>query len=853
MSMNFGTVQVGPNGQVSLQGLESGIQTSQIVQALLTPYTEQVNSLTSQQSTYSKFVSDWQSINSDVLSMQTAASALSMPSSWGAVTATSSNTSVATATASSGTPQASTTFTVNQLATADTWLSQGSVASTGTVVDTNATYLLSQASAYGFSDLSAVSGLSVGSHSVDVTQAASAAYTTGSALLGTTTSITSSNNTIQFTLNGTSHTITLAAGTYSQSGLASQINSQLSAAGIGSANGASGMTASLAPGGYLTLSTNLEDSTASLQVTGGTAVDATGNPALSPLGMEVQSAAAVGTTGQVSLDGGSTLSLTGAVAGQTYPTALSGPNGSIQLTMGNGVGTKSGSFTATNVSTGSGSLADVVSAINNAATGVTASAVQTGSGAYILQLTSSKTGTSGSITDDPGAFSSSGLGLMSDAASPGTDAVVTVGSGSSAYAVASQTNTVTGLLPGLSVQVLSTSSSPVTVQVSQNVQQLTTQVQNLVDAANKALADANQYGGYNASTKTAGDLSGQPGVTQMTQDILSTFATTLGTSGLSSAMAAGISVVYNDSTGQTTSQFNQSQFQSELQSNPSAVQNLFAQGASLVSSSGLGTGTVSFVAATNSTAPGQYTVNVTQPATQSTDTGNLTSAGTVSSTETLTVTQGSSIATYTTTAGETGSQVVAGLNAAFASASLGLSAGFNGSGNIQISSNAYGSATTFSVSSNNSGGSTGFATGTYTAGVNVQGSITDVATGATTGTITGTGQFLAAPGTSPFSSLTVAVTATAVGTATLNYQPGIAQSLATVAQNLSDPVSGTITAAINGLNNASSALNSQITFYTNIKNSEQTALTNEFAQLEATLGMLSNQKAYLQAALAQGL
>ncbi len=829
--MSFGNVVIGPNGQVSLQGLESGVQTDQIIQALLTPYTDQINAIKNEQSGYASQVSDWQTINSDLVSLQSAAQGLATPFNWQSETATSSNSSVASASAATGTPQGSVSFTVSSLASTDSWLSSGSVSSTGTVVDSNPGYLLSQASQYGFSSLVATSGLTLGSHSLNVTQAVAAASTISSSTTPGSTTIGATNNTLNLTVNGTTYNLTIASGTYTPSQLASAINTAAGAAGAP-------VAASINAGGYLVLSTNLEGSGASLQVNNSGA-----NSAVSTLGLSVMASAVSGSAGSVTLDG-TVNAINNVLAGSSV--TLTGGSGNITATIGNGVGNTTGSFTATNVSTGSGSLADIVANINGANAGVSASAIQTGGGGYVLQLSSSGTGSNSKLTIDPNAFSGSGLGVM-DHTSVGSDAVVNVGGNS----VVSQTNTVSGLLPGLTVQLYSTSASPVTINVSTNVQGLTTEVQNFVNAANKVLGDLQKYGEYNSSTNTAGPLTGQGAVYSLQQAVLNTFATVLGTSGLSSAMAAGISVVYNNASGQDSIVFNPTQFQTELQANPTAVQNLFAQGGSFTASSGLGTGTVSFIAATTGTLPGSYAVNITTAASQATDNGTGTS-GTVSATgtETLTISQGGGgTATYTTTAGETFSQVVSGLNSAFTSAGLSLTASIGTSGQIVIKSNAYGSAQTFTVSSTNGSSSTGLA-GSF-AGVDVAGTINGVAS-------SGVGQVLTAPLSDPtLAGLTLGVTATAPGSGTFVYSPGIAQSIANVAQEFSKPVGGVITTTISGLNNASTGLDSQITFYQNLSNQQKQALINEFSQMEARLGVLKSQGSYLQSALgslaAQGL
>ncbi|HUY86173.1 MAG TPA: flagellar filament capping protein FliD [Acidimicrobiales bacterium] len=822
---NFGGIVVGPNGQVSFPGLITNLPTNQIIQALLTPYTDQVNSVKAAQAGFATQVSDWQAINTDMAALQTAANALSSPSSWQSTQATSSNAGVATATTSSTTPQGSVSFTVGSLASTDTWLSSGTVSSTGTIVDTN-NLLLSQASQYGFSSMTSSSGLAVGAHTIDVTQAISAASTTSSSLLGSSTTITSgTNDTINVKANGTTYALTIAGGTYTQSQLATAINTAAGAVGAP-------VTASVNSGGYLTLATTTEGSGSSLQVTGGTA--------LTTLGLATMSAAAVGSAGSVTVDG-TVNSFDNLTAGSSV-TLTSGTGGTISAVLGNGVGNSSGTFTATNISTGTGSLADVVANINAANVGIVASAVQNSSGNYVLQLSSSTTGAHSNLTIDPTSFNSSGLGNMVETAA-GSDAVVTVG-GSGGYSVSSQNNTISGLLPGLSVNLLSTSSSPVTVTVTANNSGITTDVSNLVNAANKALADIQTYGGYNSATKQAGPLLGQAAINNLRQQILGTFATVAGSSTLGSAMEAGVNVVYSSGTGQTTVQFDQAAFQAALAANPTQVQNLFAQAGTFVPSGGYSSTGVSLVAANNGTLAGSYAVNISNSATQATDTGTAVGAS-VTAAETLTFTEGSNVVNYTTTVGESLTAIAAGLNSQFASAGTNLSAQVIGGNQLQVNTSTYGSSSTFTVSSSNTGAGTTGLSGSFV-GTDVAGTINGVAA-------TGSGQFLSAPTTDPtLAGMVLQVTisgissSTAVGT--FNYTPGIAQTLATVANQASDPATGSITSAITQLNNASSALNTQITFYQNLSAQQQKALQTEFANLEAAIGALKNQQAMLSSA-----
>ena len=55
----------------------------------------------------------------------------------------------------------------------------------------------------------------------------------------------------------------------------------------------------------------------------------------------------------------------------------------------------------------------------------------------------------------------------------------------------------------------------------------------------------------------------------------------------------------------------------------------------------------------------------------------------------------------------------------------------------------------------------------------------------------------------------------------LSYEPGIAQSLSSLATAMSDPTQGAITQTVQNIQNQSTGLNSQIAFYASIVSQEQ--------------------------------
>ena len=215
--------------------------------------------------------------------------------------------------------------------------------------------------------------------------------------------------------------------------------------------------------------------------------------------------------------------------------------------------------TTTNITVGgTGTLADAITAINAAGAGVTATAVNTGSG-YRLQVASSATGAANAFTLSASGGTSSTFSVLTQ----GQDAAITIGSGTSAYQVTSSTNTFTGVLPATSFTV-SQANTTATVTVATDPDAVTGAVQSLVTAANAVLSKIATYtGGGSGSTAL---LQGDPTLTDLAGQVLDSVTNAVGGN---SAALAGLQVTKD---GQLT--FDTSAFKAELAGNPSLVQGI---------------------------------------------------------------------------------------------------------------------------------------------------------------------------------------------------------------------------------------------------------------------------------------
>lgn len=157
------------------------------------------------------------------------------------------------------------------------------------------------------------------------------------------------------------------------------------------------------------------------------------------------------------------------------------------------------------IATGTGSLADLVSGINAAKAGVTATAVRTGTDTYRLQLTADSTGAAQTI-------GLTGVSLTPSGSTIGSDARIRVGS--QGIASTSKTNIFTDLTPGVTVTLdpsaVAGGSTPTTatIRVAQDTSGVKATVKALVDQVNAVLTTIDTQSAHSSTGTAAGVLSG---------------------------------------------------------------------------------------------------------------------------------------------------------------------------------------------------------------------------------------------------------------------------------------------------------------------------------------------------------
>jgi flagellar hook-associated protein 2 len=204
--------------------------------------------------------------------------------------------------------------------------------------------------------------------------------------------------------------------------------------------------------------------------------------------------------------------------------------------------------------------------INKQNLGVTASVITDNSGAR-LALVSQTSGAAGQITISNDTTGTNGNGMGFTDAVDGHDALLTV----DGIPIDSASNTVTGVIPGVTLTLSGESSTPVTIGITPNLTPLASDINSFVSSWNTLIQAINTGIQYNSSTGTAGTLEGDTSVDFVQQELLAALTSSLsGNNGAVNLESIGISL-QNDGTLSVDS----ATLNNALQNNFSAVQNLF--------------------------------------------------------------------------------------------------------------------------------------------------------------------------------------------------------------------------------------------------------------------------------------
>ncbi len=562
---------------------------------------------------------------------------------------------------------------------------------------------------------------------------------------------------------------------------------------------------------------------------------------------QLAQAQTVATAGQTSesaaIGSGATTTLTfnfGTISGGT----LAGGVYSGSTFTGNGAGSKTVTINSSN-----DSLTGIAAAINAAGIGVTATIVNNGSSSpYQLVLTGPSGSSNSMQIGVSGDATLSGLLSYNPA---GTQDMTQVSAAQNAQltvngiALSQSSNTVSNAIQGVTFNLSGVTTTPATVSVTQNTASVTSAVGSLVSAYNTLNTAIQSVASYDSTTKKAGPLFGDPMINNIQNQISSVINAPI--SGTTSAYntLASIGVTFQQDGSMA---LNSAQLNSVLASNPSDIASLFSTVGKATDS------LVQYTGSSSSTQAGTYAVNITQMATQGTLVGSAAPGLTVTtgSNDTLNLTVDGNPMTVTVPGGTYASasalatqlQTLINGNTALQATGNSVAVTVNASGALSFQASNYGSSSSILVTGGN--GSTGFlgSAPVQTAGLNVAGSINGNAA-------TGSGTVLTSTAGNS-NGLSLAINGGTTGArGSVSFSQGIAVQLSNLATSLTDPISGPISAEINGLNATISNIGTQITSWQSRLTQIQTSLTAQYTALNVMLGTMSQTSSYLSTQLAQ--
>ena len=411
---------------------------------------------------------------------------------------------------------------------------------------------------------------------------------------------------------------------------------------------------------------------------------------------------------------------------------------------------------------GNNSLQAVRDAINDADAGVQASVLFDGTD-YRLIVRAEESGVDNALTITDG--TNLNLDLAANEIVAAADSRITV----DGIEVTSSSNKISGALSGVTINLLNTTSgTPVTLGVADDVAGVVEAVQGLTSSYNEAIKFLNSQ----LDTNSPGPLA-RDSYARSLQQKLQTFVTT-GVDGIPFGeirSLASIGVSFDGRSGELS--VNTADLTELLEERFDEVGRLFQAVGSAVDAR------IQFVSGSPDTVAGDYAVEITQAAEQASVSGStrIKNSG-LKDPETLTITVGSDSVDVDLAANDKLSDVVSKINSALSTAGIDASAGDDGAGKLQITTGAYGSDVSISVTSSvadpGNGRQTGFdLTPTTDAGLDVAGKIDGV-------DAVGAGQLLTADEGSSASGLTVRVNATAADVIAtggdfglVSYSPGL--------------------------------------------------------------------------------
>ena len=440
------------------------------------------------------------------------------------------------------------------------------------------------------------------------------------------------------------------------------------------------------------------------------------------------------------------------------------------------------------------------------------------------------------------------------------DAIVKLGSGANAVIVQKNSNTISDLIQGVTLNLKKVDAvNPVIVDVKRNDFSVTGSVDDFIVAANDFQKFINDNSFFNTETNASGAFLGDTNILSIQNqlnDILLSEVDSLPSDKLRSLINIGVSL--SGDTGTFT--LSQTTLSGLLKSKTDEVAKVFAD---VGSASDVDIKVLGFTGKTKVSSASGYAVDITRAATQAERQGALNVAAGITAEETLTIDVDGTVTSVNLTVGLSAEGTVSAINSALKNVNINNARAVfnNATGKISIRHDEYGSSHTIKVTST----ATSATAGTTGLGASTANSTTTITGQDVAGTIrgeaaTGNGQTLTGDaGNANTDGLQLQVTVTpdtlltqGSPQGTVVVSRGIASKMKEFLQFLTDTSQeGPIQAALQESDNRISNLQNQIDSVLAQAERERQKLLREFAALEQALGSLQTTGSFLEGQLRQ--
>ncbi len=438
------------------------------------------------------------------------------------------------------------------------------------------------------------------------------------------------------------------------------------------------------------------------------------------------------------------------------------------------------------------------------------------------------------------------------------DALITLGQGNGAIQIKTDSNTTTGVIPGVTLNLLSTTSgTPVTVAVAADTETTVSNIPSFVQSYNSVVEYIKEQSYYDEENNIAGVLIGDTTVQRMQLTLSNAMISAV--TGLSSTLNGlhSIGIMPGDS-GQLT--IDTSELNEALAGDPEGVMRIFARAGQSDDS------LIQYTHASSDTVipAGGFYVTVTQAASKGKAVGSTIGDPAASSividssnkylyvkvngqdSNLITLTEG----TYTSGA-SLATEIQTRINGDDNLLGHGVTVEWvdeGATGHFEIYSTLYGSSSSVAMadSPGNAAATLGLDSVTSTAGTDVEGTINGE-------TAVGSGQRLEGLNGGRAAGLTLTVTATPVQIAaaggSLNAKvtvtTGVAAQINYQLDSLTDPTDGLFQRSVENFQSRIDSFQTEIQRQEDILERRRLALINEFTQLELALAQMQNQSSFL--------